>query len=62
MDEKIAYSVEEAAQALSLGRTTVKKLIATGQLVSVRVGRRRLIPRSELETYVNGLVEAQASA
>ncbi|MEU4283604.1 helix-turn-helix domain-containing protein [Nocardiopsis dassonvillei] len=61
MDEKIAYSVEEAAQALSLGHTTVKKLIATGQLTSVRVGRRRLIPRSELESYVNGLVESQAS-
>jgi excisionase family DNA binding protein len=62
LDEKIAYSVEEAAQVLSLGRTTVKKLIATGQLTSVRVGRRRLIPRSELETYVNRLVEGQASA
>ncbi|MFD6951223.1 excisionase [Nocardiopsis sp. TSRI0078] len=62
MDEKLAYSVEEAAQALSLGRTTVKKLIAAGQLTSVRVGRRRLIPRSTLETYINSLVEGQASA
>ncbi|MCY9783035.1 helix-turn-helix domain-containing protein [Nocardiopsis sp. EMB25] len=62
MGEKVAYSIEEAAQALSLGRTTVKKLVATGKLASVRVGRRRLIPRSVLEEYVNRLVEDQASA
>ncbi|NKY99144.1 helix-turn-helix domain-containing protein [Nocardiopsis alborubida] len=62
MGEKVAYSVEEAAQALSLGQTTVKKLIATGRLPSVRVGRRRLIPRSALEDYVNQLIEDQAPA
>jgi excisionase family DNA binding protein len=60
--EKVAYSVEQAAQALSLGQTTVKKLIATGQLPSVRVGRRRLIPRSALEGYINQLIEDQAPA
>lgn len=62
MEHKIAYSVQEAAYALSLGTTTVKKLIATGQLPSVRVGRRRLVPRSALETYINRLLDDQASA
>ncbi|MBE2997247.1 helix-turn-helix domain-containing protein [Nocardiopsis sp. HNM0947] len=62
MDEKVAYSVDEAAQALSLGRTTVKQLIATGDLPSVRVGRRRLIPRSALETYVHRLLQDQEPA
>ncbi|WP_073378304.1 helix-turn-helix domain-containing protein [Nocardiopsis flavescens] len=54
--------MQEAAHALSLGTTTVKKLIATGQLPSVRVGRRRLVPRSALETYINRLLDDQASA
>ncbi|WP_285730232.1 helix-turn-helix domain-containing protein [Nocardiopsis sp. ATB16-24] len=61
MEHKVAYSVQETAHALSLG-TTVKKLIATGQLPSVRVGRRRLVPRSALEAYINRLVEDQAQA
>lgn len=62
MGEKVAYSIEEAAQVLSLGRTTVKQLIATGQLPSVRVGRRRLIPRSALETYIDHLLQDQEPA
>ncbi|WP_198659088.1 hypothetical protein [Nocardiopsis sp. FIRDI 009] len=36
--------------------------MATGELTSVRMGRRRLIPRSALEKYINRLVEDQASA
>ncbi|HJE60337.1 MAG TPA: helix-turn-helix domain-containing protein [Nocardiopsis listeri] len=62
MEHKVAYSIQETARALSLGTTTVKKLIATGQLPSVRVGRRRLVPRSALETYINRLLDDQASA
>ncbi|CAL9396531.1 hypothetical protein SUDANB121_01376 [Nocardiopsis dassonvillei] len=62
MEHKVAYSIQETARALSLGTTTVKKLIATGQLPSVRIGRRRLVPRSALETYINHLVEEQAQA
>ena len=62
MSEKVAYSIDEAAYALGLGRITVKKLIATGRLRSVRVGRRRLGPRPALVDYVEGLVRDQASA
>ncbi|MBB6121346.1 excisionase family DNA-binding protein [Nocardiopsis algeriensis] len=62
MEHKVAYSVQETARALNLGTTTVEKLIANGQLPSVRIGRRRLVLRSALETYINHLVEKQASA
>ena len=62
MEHKVAYSVQETARALSLGTMTVKKLIATGQLPSVRVDRRRLVPRSALETYINRLLDDQVSA
>ncbi|MFF8763383.1 helix-turn-helix domain-containing protein [Nocardiopsis dassonvillei] len=62
MEHKVAYSVQETAHVLSLGTTTVKKLIATGQLPSVRVGRRRLVPHSALETYINRLLDDQPSA
>src|SRR5690625_1763356 len=62
VDDKVAYSVQEAAQALSLGTSTVKKLIASDELASVRVGRRRLIPRSALTDYLHRLAQEQRSA
>ena len=43
------------ARELSLGRTTVLQLIASGELTSVRVGRRRLAKREDLAAFVDGL-------
>lgn len=43
--------------ALSLGRTTVWSLIKGGDLVAVKIGRRVLVPRDELERFVARLVE-----
>ena len=40
---KLAYSVEEACKASSLGRTTLYSHMAAGRLHSVRIGGRRLI-------------------
>ena len=51
---KMAYSIDEACEALSLGRTTVYSLIKLGRLHVVRIGNRTLVPvdalRSLLET------------
>lgn len=44
MIEKVGYSIEEAAQSLGVGRTTVYDLMNSGDLESVKVGRRRIIP------------------
>jgi len=41
----------EAAQVLGISVRTLETLIALGELKSVRVGRRRLIPRGELERF-----------
>lgn len=43
-----ALSIAQAARALNVGRSTLYKLLANGTLRSVRVGRRRLIPLSEI--------------
>jgi len=45
---KIALSVEQAAQACDLGKTTLYQLLASGQLKSRKIGRRRLILFSDL--------------
>jgi len=47
--------VEEAADYLRCGRTHVFELIRSGQLRSVKVGRRRLVPADALKDYVEGL-------
>jgi excisionase family DNA binding protein len=45
---KLALSVEQAAQACDLGKTTLYQLLASGQLKSRKIGRRRLILFSDL--------------
>lgn len=49
MKERLLYSVREAAEQLSVSKTTVFMLIAQGQVKHRRFGRRMLIPRAELE-------------
>ena len=49
MEQKHAYSVREVAQALGIGRTLAIKLVRSGQLRSIKVGRRRLVPAAALE-------------
>jgi excisionase family DNA binding protein len=60
--EKLLVSVwPEAAEALGIGRSTAFELVASGQLASVRVGRRRLVPASALREFADRLVKAQAA-
>ena len=53
--EKLVYSVDEAAQQLSIGRTFAFKLIADGDLGSIKIGHRRLVARTDLEAFVSKL-------
>jgi excisionase family DNA binding protein len=45
----------ETAQALRISRSTVYKLIERGELKSVHLGSRRLIRRSDLESFIANL-------
>jgi excisionase family DNA binding protein len=51
----VLYGVEEAAAALRLSRSVLYELIMSGQLRTVKQGRRRLVPVSALAEYVAGL-------
>ena len=48
----------ETAELLGIGRTHVYRLMNGGQLHSVKIGARRLIPRSVVEDYVRDLMVA----
>jgi excisionase family DNA binding protein len=52
--ERLAYSPEEAAELLGISGELVHDLLRTGQLGSVRAGRRRLIAKHHLETFLAG--------
>ncbi|MCC7103665.1 MAG: helix-turn-helix domain-containing protein [Chloroflexi bacterium] len=50
--DKLLLRPEEAAALLSLGRSTIYELIASGALESVTVGRSRRVPLAALERFV----------
>lgn len=49
MTDKLAYSVKEAAEALSVSPWLVKEEIAQGRIRAVKLGARVVIPRWALE-------------
>lgn len=51
---KIAYSIKEACQASSLGRTTLYAHIASKRLRVVRIGGRTIIPAASLHALIAG--------
>lgn len=55
-DTALLLTVEEAARRLGIGRTMMFRLISTGAVKSVYIGRLRRIPAECLQDYVNGLL------
>ena len=50
--ERLAYSVDEAAQITGLSRDLLYDQMRRGKLAYLKVGRRRLITRRSLETFL----------
>ena len=50
--DKILLCAEEGAELLGIGRSKIWELLLSGQIESVHIGRRRLIPRDALESFV----------
>ena len=51
----VSYSVEDAAEALGIGRTFAFHLIKEGKLKALKCGRRTLIPVAEVEAFLSRL-------
>lgn len=54
----LLYDVPEACRMLDCGRSTLYELMAAGELESVRLGRRRLIPHAAIVALVDRLPRA----
>ena len=52
--EKLAYSINETARALSLGRTSIYTMIADKRLDAFKLGRRTLIRAESIRRLVAG--------
>ena len=52
------YGLTEVCQATGLGKTTVKNLIYLGELDSIKVGRRRLIPVESIDKFICARLES----
>ena len=46
------YSIDQTCEILGCGRSLIYSEFAAGRLTSLKVGRRRLIPRSAIAQYV----------
>ena len=59
-DQVRLLSLQDAAAFLAISYWTLRSLIWSGEIPSVRVGRRILIDREDLETFIenNKLVES----
>lgn len=50
--ERLAYTVTEAAALLGIGRTHAYALAKSGQLPTVTLGRRVLVPKARLDAVL----------
>jgi excisionase family DNA binding protein len=57
--EKRLLSIPDVSETLSLSEPLVKRLVQRGTLFSVKVGARRLVPASSVDTFVEQIVAAQ---
>lgn len=55
--EKLLLTPDDAAHVLSIGRSKLYELLATGALRSVRIGTSRRIPLEALAAYVARLTD-----
>jgi excisionase family DNA binding protein len=45
-------TIDEVAERLRVGKRTVERWVAEGEIASVKMGRRRLVQETELERYL----------
>ncbi len=52
MPESLMLSVSGTAETLGISRVQVRRLLARRELEHCRIGRKVLVPRTELEHYI----------
>jgi excisionase family DNA binding protein len=55
---RLLHDLDETADLLSISRRVVDRLVRDGEIDSVKLGRRRLVPHEALTDYIERLVAA----
>jgi len=58
---RLLLRVEEVAEMLNLGRSKLYSYILSGEIRSVKVGRRRLIPPDAVHEFVENLQQESSA-
>ena len=56
--DTLALDIKAVASALSVGRSTVYKLIGEGAFPTIKIGTRTLVRKSDLQAWLNSLPTA----
>lgn len=56
---RVLLTVEEAAEQLRIGRTVAWRLVSSGELQSVQIGRLRRVPATAVSEYAAHLIAHQ---
>jgi excisionase family DNA binding protein len=59
-DERTLVTVKECARMLALGRSKVYKLLESGAIRSISIGRARRIPRVAIFDFVAAMENAES--
>ena len=59
-NQRVSFTVDEAARSTGLTRTRLYAAIGAGQLTTFKAGRRRMVSRKALEAYVANLERESA--
>jgi excisionase family DNA binding protein len=59
---RAGHSIEEAARRVGVGRSQMYRLVAGGEIDSIKIGRRRIIPESAIQDFLDRkLAESRAA-
>lgn len=58
MNDRLLYSIPDAAEKLSISARVLERLIADGEVETTKIGRRRLVPAEALVEYVEKIKAA----
>ena len=52
--DRLAYSINETARLLSMGRTSIYAMIADNRLETLKLGRRTLVRAESIRRLIDG--------
>ena len=58
--QRQTYSVEEAAQILGIGRASAYQAVHAGEIPSIQIGSRLVVPKTALDNMIAGAGREQS--